>query len=173
MVEISLMGRIDVERIEKIQREITEALKTHPNEEITLILSSPGGGLGPALAFYEWVRLKNIPLTTIAIGEVSSAAVIVFLAGKKRLATTHTFFCLHKGGTLKEDIILFLKRFIDPKRSQEEREGWKIYRKTKVEIYKKETKLPEKEIKRALSGFLYLNPQEAKERGLISEIINI
>jgi ATP-dependent protease ClpP protease subunit len=170
--EVYLIGMIGTENINKTIEEIRKLHEKNPQEEITLLIGSGGGAIGPALNFYEWVKLKNIPLVTIAIGEVSSAAVIIFLAGQKRKATPHSFFTLHKGSSFKEDIRMLLLRFFSPFRYRDEADWWKTWKKFEIEIFKKETKLPQEEIQKALTKeHLVLTPKEAKKFGLIDEII--
>jgi ATP-dependent protease ClpP protease subunit len=170
--EVYLIGMIGAENINKTIEEIRKLYEENPQEEIALLIGSGGGAIGPALNFYEWVKLKNIPLVTIAIGEVSSAAVIVFLAGQKRKATSHSYFILHKGGSFKEDIRMLLLRLFSPSRYRDEADWWKTWRKFETEIVKKKTKIPPDEIEKALTKeHLVLTPGEAKKFGLIDEII--
>jgi ATP-dependent protease ClpP protease subunit len=170
--EVYLIGMIGTENINKTIEEIRKLYKENPQEEITLLIGSGGGAIGPALNFYEWVKLKNIPLVTVAIGEVSSAAVFIFLAGQKRKATSHSFFLLHKGGSFKEDIRMRFLRILSPSRYRDDADWWKIYKKFEIEIVKKETKLPQEKIQKALTKeHLILTPEEAKNFGLIDEII--
>jgi len=151
MREVYLIGMIGTENINKTIEEIRKLYEEDPQEEITLLIGSGGGTIGPALTFYEWVKLKSIPLVTVAIGEVSSAAVIIFLAGQKRKATSHSFFLLHKGGSFKEDVRMLLLRVFSPSRYRDDADWWKTWRKFEIEILKKETKLPPKKIEIALT----------------------
>jgi ATP-dependent Clp protease protease subunit len=170
--EVYLVGSITSDTINRVMEEILRFFKENPEEEIVLLISSCGGSGRAAITFYEWVRFKNIPLTTVAIGEVSSAAVIVFLSGKRRKATSHSWFALHKGGSLKGDIVMMLLRVLSPSRYRDEADWGKMYKLAEKEITRKETKFSQEEIEKALEReHLILNAEEAKKYGLIDEII--
>jgi ATP-dependent Clp protease, protease subunit len=68
-----------------------EALATEP---IRLHLSCPGGELGAALSLVDTVRVLGVELTTVAVGEVSGAALGVLAAAPRRLAYPHARFAL-------------------------------------------------------------------------------
>lgn len=170
--EVYLVGDINAETIEKARKRILKLLKENPKEEITLLISSGGGGGSPAIIFYEWVKLKNVPLTTVAIGEVSSAATIVFLSGKKRKATPHSWFTFHKGGSLTYEIKLKLLRIISPTRYRDETDWMKIYKEMVIKIVQKETRISEAAIREAVTkAHLIFTPEEAQKVGLIQEIL--
>jgi ATP-dependent protease ClpP protease subunit len=63
--------------------------------EIIVLIHSWGGDLGTALALYNLFASSPIPITTHNIGEVTSAANIVFLAGSKRFACRRSYFRHH------------------------------------------------------------------------------
>jgi|GEM_PF-1946607 len=173
--EVYLRGDINVENITKTSEEIRKLYKENPEEEITLYICSVGGIRSLAISFYEWVNYKNIPLITVAIGEVSSAAVIVFLSGKKRRATLHSWFGIHPGGGgIKDDVWRQLLRMVSPWRYREEMEWLRTVRSIEEEIIKEKVKLPEKQIRKALTkAHLIFTAEKAKEVGLIDEIIQI
>src|SRR3989344_8238743 len=84
---LHLIGHIEDKKISELLTKIAElAIKPQP---ISLFISSGGGDLAAALAFYAFVRGLKINLTTVAAGDVSSAAIVVWLAGKKRLVWSH------------------------------------------------------------------------------------
>ena len=51
--------------------------------ELTLIITSPGGDLSPALALIDVMKGSRIPIHTVALGEVCSSACMIFMAGQK------------------------------------------------------------------------------------------
>lgn len=62
---------------------------------ITLYITSPGGYIPLALAVYEFVRTRGMVLQTIAMGQVASSALLIFLAGTRRVASANTTFFVH------------------------------------------------------------------------------
>jgi len=59
----------------------------------TILIHSDGGDLGVALALYDLFKLYSV--RTVALGDVSSAAVIVFAGGIERLALPNSSFFWH------------------------------------------------------------------------------
>jgi len=90
MNEIRLMGPIDYPQIAEILNQLEDV-----RGETRLFICSGGGSIAPALAFYHYVRGKKIDLTTIAIGDTSSAAIIVWLSGITRLVAPDVTMLVH------------------------------------------------------------------------------
>jgi ATP-dependent protease ClpP protease subunit len=83
----------------RVIAEIKEHLAQDPETELTLLVTSPGGPSGTAMSFYDTMRSILKPrLTTIAMGDVDSSGIIIFLAADTRLVSKHTTLLLHPGG---------------------------------------------------------------------------
>jgi ATP-dependent protease ClpP protease subunit len=83
----------------KIMSQIRTLLKRDSSEDINLIITSPGGPTGVSLSFFDLMTKVVRPnLCTIGSGDVDSAAIIIFLAGKKRILTKNTTLLLHLAG---------------------------------------------------------------------------
>lgn len=63
--------------------------------ELRLHFSSEGGSTFHGFALYGFLRSLPVPLITHNIGNVESIAVVVFLAGARRLTCPHGRFLLH------------------------------------------------------------------------------
>ena len=173
MKTVSLLGEIKPKSIEEVKKEILEALK-ESQDEVILFVCSPGGSGPYAIHFYEWVLMEKIPLITVASGEVASAALIVFLAGRKRKATSHRWFCVHKGGSFKWDCLAKLLRIFAPKRYKEGIELMATYKQKAEEIILSETEVPPTKLHQALrKSYWIFDAYEAKEWGLVEEIIEV
>jgi len=90
-----------VEKVDSVAFEIIfEVVRSclDKNRETTLTISNSGGSVSYALGIYDLIM--NSPgrdkLTTVAYGEVASAAVPIFLAGKRRLMTCNSSLYLHE-----------------------------------------------------------------------------
>lgn len=79
-----------------IMTKILELMAKDSKEQITLEISSPGGDFLAGLGLYDWLRGNRIPLQTVGYGQVSSMAVIIFLAGEHRVAGPNCYFFLHQ-----------------------------------------------------------------------------
>jgi ATP-dependent Clp protease, protease subunit len=65
-------------------------------QRVVLCLGSPGGGVSAALMLYNALRALPIQLVTHNVGEVGSAANVIFLAGAERVASPNSTFMFHR-----------------------------------------------------------------------------
>lgn len=68
-------------------------------DEIIIQVSSGGGSSDHGLLAYNFLTQLSIPKTTIGMGNVDSAAVMIFSAGDKRIAMPSCRFLLHESLT--------------------------------------------------------------------------
>lgn len=67
---------------------------------IHFLIQSAGGVVADGVALYNYLVDLPVELITYNTGSVKSAAVLPFLAGKKRIATDTAAFMIHKAGTV-------------------------------------------------------------------------
>lgn len=67
-----------------------------PLEEVIIQISSSGGSSDHGLLAYNYLKQLSIPKTTIGMGNVDSAAVMIFAAGDKRFAVPNCRFLFHQ-----------------------------------------------------------------------------
>jgi ATP-dependent Clp protease, protease subunit len=84
-----------------ITQQIHDATKNpaNPLDEIIIQISSTGGSSDHGLLAYNYLRQVNVTKTTIGMGNVDSAAVMIFAAGDRRLAMPSCRFLLHEALT--------------------------------------------------------------------------
>ncbi len=63
--------------------------------KLRIFISSGGGDPQAAMGLYDWLQLREAD--TVAFGDVASAAVPLFLAGKVRTALPNARFLIHPG----------------------------------------------------------------------------
>jgi ATP-dependent protease ClpP protease subunit len=63
--------------------------------QLRVFISSGGGDPQAAMGLYDWLQLREAD--TVAMGDVASAAVPLFLAGKVRTALPNARFLIHPG----------------------------------------------------------------------------
>lgn len=165
--EFYWIGDINDENLRKIIDEIRKSQKKK-NESIRLYVNSGGGSIPDGKAFYDWVRSKKIQLETIGWGEVVSSAILIFLAGQKRKATKNTTFLIHNALTT------YRKGAYNPIQNEEISLKSKVESAIFSEIIAKETKITKQEALRLIRGkkHMLLTAKEAKDKGLIDEIIS-
>lgn len=76
-----------------------DLLVADSQNELTLLVNSPGGATGIAMSFFDTVKSVLKPsLTTIGMGDVDSSGVIIFCAGSRRYLTRNTTLLFHLAG---------------------------------------------------------------------------
>lgn len=135
-----------------------------PKKEIQLYINSVGGSVTAGLAIYDTMQYIKCPVSTVCVGLAASAAAILLAAGTKgkRFALPHAEILLHQvAGRISGEAALI-----------------EITAKQIVKIKDKLNKIlafhagqPLKRIQRDTDRDFYLSPEEAKEYGLIDEVI--
>ena len=89
-----IVGEIGYDLIEQLLREL-DSMDMDAEEPIYIHICSDGGLVGPAVGVFDILRFCKSPIVTIASGECGSAALLLFLAGDKRIASKHASFFFH------------------------------------------------------------------------------
>jgi ATP-dependent Clp protease protease subunit len=134
-------------------------------ENLTLMITSPGGDLFSAFALIDVMRGSKIPVHTIGLGIIASAGLMTFIAGEPghRTITPNTSILSHQwsAGTWgKEHELIATQRQFDLTTTR------------MINHYKKCTKLNEKVIREKLlpPQDVWLSAQEAKEYNLVDHV---
>lgn len=135
-----------------------------PETDINIYINSPGGYISSALAIYNTMNYIKSDIRTIAFGLAASAATLILAAGTpgKRTALEDTEIMIHQGRGGAEgqfaDILVAAKHIE------------KLDTKLRT-IYSKLTGQTEERVKVDMDRDYWMSPQEAKEYGLIDEVI--
>lgn len=65
-------------------------------KELLLMICSSGGELEPAFALIDVIRSSTISVKTVGLGQIASAGLMIFLAGKTRMLTPNTSILSHQ-----------------------------------------------------------------------------
>lgn len=161
---IYLEGEIVYTDAKEIGKSILWLNAQDDSSEITLYINSSGGSVKSGLDLYDIVRHSNAPITGIVYRLANSMASIILQACKTRKALRHSEISLHnirfteEWHKLEENLEKALK---DVKRDQQA-----LY-----EILAKRTGKPIEEIIKVCRESREMTAEEAKEFGLIDEII--
>ncbi len=159
-------GDVCSDDAQKMLARFYELLKKDKKEPITLHINSDGGEPTIAFSFYEFIRLYKVQLRTIAMGEVHSAAVTLFLAGQQRFVTPSTTMVLHRVRTSftrdKSYTADDFERHACGARHLERRYN---------EIIVSQTKLTPRKIRTMCNRGARLNPEQIVEHGFAQAII--
>jgi len=133
-------------------------------KDIKLYINSPGGSVTAGLAIYDTMQFLKCPVSTICIGLTASMAAVILAAGTKgkRFSLPNAEILLHQvaGGAQGQatDIEITAKQIIKMKQKLNE-------------IIASHTGQPLKKVINDTDRDFYLTAEEAKEYGLIDEII--
>lgn len=93
-VNIEFIGQINPENTEKLIQTIREKVPDNC-ERIHLAIQSLGGAVPVALALANMLKSLKCEIKTYNVGNVDSAAIIVFSAGTDRVCSAHATFGVH------------------------------------------------------------------------------
>jgi len=134
------------------------------NQEISLYINSPGGYVSSTLAIYDTVQFLDSPVATYAIGLVASGAALLLAGGTKgkRYALPHAKVMLHQPagevGGQASDIAIAAKEVLRDKE-------------TLIKILSHHTGQDPAKIRTETERDRYFSAQEAKDYGLVDEVL--
>jgi len=134
------------------------------DREINLYINSPGGSVDDTLAVYDTMRFLSCPVATYCVGQAASGAALILAAGStgKRFALPPSKIMIHQpwGGVSGQaaDIQIQAEEILKAKR-------------TLNELMAELTGRPIEQIEQETERDRYMTPVEAKEYGIVDEII--
>ena len=137
-------------------------------KQLKLIINSVGGELNAAFAVIDIIRGSPIPIHTIGLGCVASAAFLIFISGEKghRILTPNTSIMSHQytWGTYGKEHELFSTV-----------KEYELTTERVIKHYKKCTNLKEKQIRQYLlpPHDVWLSAKQAKKLGICDKIKDI
>ena len=134
------------------------------SKDIKLYINSPGGSVTAGMAIYDTMQFIRPPVSTLCVGQAASMGSLLLTAGAKgaRYATPNARIMVHQpsGG--------FQGQASDIERHA--RDILKMKRRLN-EIYEKHTGRSYEEVERALDRDNFMTAEEAKDWGLIDQVI--
>lgn len=162
-----LMDDIDNESVKPVIEWILQenfAVKKK-KKELLLMICSEGGDVGSAFALIDVMRSSNVPIKTVGLGVIASAALLIFLSGtpNRRVLTPNTSILSHQfswGSDGKaHELFATMKEF-------------ELTHRRMIDLYKECTDLSEEEIKKSLlpPHDVWLSAEEALALGVCDHI---
>ena len=149
-----------------IVSEIIYLNATSQTDPITIYINSPGGSIYAGLAIYDIMKKVEAPIVTIGIGLCASMGAFLLSAGDKgkRYALENAEIMIHQplGGSQGQvsDIEIMTKRY--------------LYLKDKLNtLLAKHTNQDVKKIAKDTDRDYFMSSYEAKEYGLIDEVLSL
>ena len=136
----------------------------NPKKEISFYINSPGGLVTSGLGIYDTMQYIKPPVSTLCIGQASSMGSFLLAAGEKgkRFSLPNSRIMVHQPSAGYQgqatDIEIHAKEILALKDRLNK-------------IYSKHTKKSEAEIKKTLERDNFMTPTEAKDFGLIDEVV--
>ncbi|HRU39493.1 MAG TPA: ATP-dependent Clp endopeptidase proteolytic subunit ClpP [Candidatus Goldiibacteriota bacterium] len=133
-------------------------------KEISVYINSPGGVVSAGMAIYDTMQYIKSPVTTICVGQAASMAAVLLAAGHKgkRFALPNARVLIHQpmGGVQGQasDIDIHAKEILK-------------LRDRLNRILVKHTGQSIKKIEKDTDRDYYMDAQEAKEYGIVDEIV--
>jgi ATP-dependent Clp protease, protease subunit len=136
----------------------------NPKKEISFYINSPGGLVTSGLGIYDTMQYIKPPVSTLCIGQASSMGSFLLAAGEKgkRFSLPNSRIMVHQPSAGYQgqatDIEIHAKEIVSLKNRLNK-------------IYSKHTKKSESDIQKALERDNFMTPKEAKDFGLIDEVV--
>ena len=136
----------------------------NPKKEISFYINSPGGLVTSGLGIYDTMQYIKPPVSTLCIGQACSMGSFLLAAGEKgkRFSLPNSRIMVHQPSAGYQgqatDIEIHAKEILALKERLNK-------------IYSKHTKKSESDIKKVLERDKFMTPEEAKQFGLIDEVV--
>ncbi|MDX9859817.1 MAG: ATP-dependent Clp endopeptidase proteolytic subunit ClpP [Rhodospirillales bacterium] len=161
---IFLTGAVDDHVASLVAAQFLFLESENPTKDISFYINSPGGVVTAGLAIYDTMQYIRPEVSTVCIGMAASMGSLLLTAGAKgkRFALPNSRIMIHQpsGGTQGQatDIEIQAKEILR-------------LRDRLNRIYEHHTGQPLGDIERAVERDRYMSPEEAKEFGIIDEVV--
>ncbi len=161
---VFLTGEVNDEVSSLVCAQLLFLESENPKKDIYLYINSPGGVVTSGMAMYDTMRYISCDVSTLCIGQACSMGSFLLAGGSKgkRFSLPNSQIMIHQpsGGAKGQaaDIEIQAKLILD-------------LRKRLNQIYAENTGQPLEVIEKAMDRDNFMTPQEAKDFGLIDEIV--
>jgi len=161
---IFLVGPIDDNVASLVTAQLLFLESEDPKKEIYLYINSPGGLVTAGLGIYDTMQYIKPDVSTLCIGQAASMGSFLLSAGKKgkRFSLPNSRIMVHQPSAgfqgQATDIEIHANEVLSLKKRLNE-------------IYSKQTGKSPEEIKKALERDNFMNPETAKDFGLIDQVV--
>jgi len=162
---IFLVGPVDDHTANVIVAQLLFLESENPDKDINLYINSPGGSVSAGLAIYDTMQFIKPDVSTMCVGQAASMGAMLLAAGAKgkRFCLPHSRVMIHQplGGYQGQatDIEIHTREIL--KIRSQLNELLALHSGQSVETISQDTERDN-----------FMSPQEAKEYGLIDELID-
>lgn len=161
---ICINGAISDDTASVVVAQLLYLESENPSKPIHMYINSPGGVVTSGLAIYDTMQYIKSPVSTLCIGQAASMGSLLLTAGAKgkRRALPNARVMIHQpsGGASGQatDIAIQAEEILK-------------CRKRLNSLYTKHTGQKIERIEQCMERDMFMSPEEAKEFGLIDEVI--
>ena len=161
---IFLVGPIDDNVANVVMAQMLFLESENPDKDIQFYINSPGGVVSSGLAIYDTMQFIKPDVSTMCVGQASSAASLLLMAGTKgkRFALPNSRIMIHQpsGGAQGQatDIEIHAREIIKTREQLNK-------------IYAERTGQTIEKIRADMERDFFMDPQEAKAYGLIDQVL--
>ena len=161
---IFLVGSVNDSVSTLITAQLLYLESENPKKEISFYINSPGGLVTSGLGIYDTMQFIKPPVSTLCIGQASSMGSFLLASGEKgkRFSLPNSRIMVHQPSAgfqgQATDIEIHAREILSLKGRLNK-------------LYSKHTRKSESEIKKALERDYFMTPTEAKDFGLIDEVV--
>ena len=161
---VFLVGTVNDSVASLITAQLLYLESENPKKEISFYINSNGGLVTAGLGIYDTMQFIKPPVSTLCIGQASSMGSFLLAAGEKgkRLSLPNSRIMVHQPSAGYQgqatDIEIHAKEILALKSRLNK-------------IYSKHTRKNEDEIKKVLERDKFMTPTEAKDFGLIDDVV--
>ncbi len=161
-----LWGEIGPNTAGGVIMRLLELQAKQPNRDINMYINSPGGSVDDTLAIYDTMQFLSCDVATYCVGQAASGAALILASGAKgkRYALPHSKVMIHQpwGGVTGQaaDIRIQAEEILKAK---------KLLNELLAEHSGRDVEMIERETERDR----YMSPVEAKEYGIVDEIVEV
>ena len=161
---IFIVGPIEDHMANLVVAQLLFLESENPDKDVHLYINSPGGSVTAGLSIYDTMRFIKPDVSTMCIGQAASMGSLLLTAGEAgmRHSLPNSRIMVHQpsGGYQGQatDIMIHAEETLKLKKRLNE-------------IYVKHTGRKLKEVEAALERDNFMSPEDAKEWGLIDEIV--
>jgi ATP-dependent Clp protease protease subunit len=162
---IFIVGQIEDHMANLIVAQLLFLESENPDKDINLYINSPGGVVTAGMAIYDTMQFVRCDVSTMCIGQAASMGAILLAAGakNKRYSLPHSRVMIHQplGGYQGQasDIDIHAREILKTRGQMNE-------------IFAQHTGQKVEQIARDTERDNFMDPEQAKEYGLIDEILS-
>jgi ATP-dependent Clp protease protease subunit len=145
--------------------EVLDQRMKQGQREFILLISCPGGSVFHGLSAYNYLKGLPVNITTHNFGSVDSIGVVLFCGGAKRVSVPQARFLLHSvTSNFQQNMSL------EEKQLEERLKSLRIDTENIAKVISATTGKSVEDVTQMMQDRTTLNPEEAREWGLLHEI---